>query len=69
MKKEERSERQKDIVKALEFSVKYGVSLTLLSEDAAIILGMISDVEIGNNVSKEEVDDDSEGELYTENWR
>lgn len=63
---------KKDIIKALDFSVRYDVPLTLLSEDIAIIRGMIGeiiDTEALDAVDHaEEEDNDAESELYSKKW-
>ena len=60
---------KEDIIKALNFSVKHDVMLTLSSEDAATILWMIDEVpdDDADDADEEEEDDDSI-ELYAAKW-
>ena len=63
---------KEDIIKALNFSVRYDVPLTLLSEDVAIILGMIDQAtgtKILDDIDRGEEDgNDAESELYSKRW-
>lgn len=63
---------KEDIIKALNFSVRYDVSLILLSEDVSIILGMIDQAIGSKNLDDidrgEEDDNDAESELYSKRW-